>query len=335
MRIPRYILLVLVVLAFVLPAGACGRRSALPAALGDREFWGLIESLSEPAGEFTLSDNLVSNEPRFAEMAKWLRPVGGGYIGVGPEQNFSYIAGLRPQIAFIIDIRRENLDLHLLYKALFELANDRADFVSRLFSRPRPDGLSSGSSVDEIFEQFDRVAASPEILRKNTALIRERLLETRGFPVPPADLEIIELTLNVFYTAGPAIDYYGSRSAAARRPSYRELMTMKDFTGDARSFLATEEAFQFVKDMHTRNLIVPVVGNFAGPGSIRRAGEYVRERRGLITGVYGSNVGIYLTNLEALAYCANLSTLPASTGTWFIESDRLRLLRDKLQACAK
>ena len=70
---------------------------------------------------------------------------GGVYIGVGPEQNFTYIARLRPSTAFIIDIRRENRSLHLLYKALFEISRDRADFVSRLFSPARPAGRMSNA----------------------------------------------------------------------------------------------------------------------------------------------------------------------------------------------
>src|SRR5215211_4722674 len=97
-----------------LSSTACVRRSTLPVAMSDQEYWGLIEALSEPAGTFSLSDNLVSNEPRVAENLRWLRPSGGVYIGVGPEQNFSYIARLRPAMAFIIDIRRENRNLHLL-----------------------------------------------------------------------------------------------------------------------------------------------------------------------------------------------------------------------------
>src|SRR5438128_1295919 len=119
----------------VLAAAGCARRSAVPAALSDREFWSLIEALSEPPGRFTVSDNLLSNEPHVAENLRQLPRSGGVYIGVGPEQNFSYIERARPQLAFIVDIRRENLSLHLLYKALFDLSADRAEFVSRLFSR--------------------------------------------------------------------------------------------------------------------------------------------------------------------------------------------------------
>ena len=77
-------------------------------------------------------------------------------MGVGPEQNFTYIAVTRPAIAFIVDIRRGNLDLHLMYKALFELSADRADFVSRLFSRKRPAGPAA--DVDRR-RDFFRVSA--------------------------------------------------------------------------------------------------------------------------------------------------------------------------------
>src|SRR6185295_341025 len=76
------------------------------------------------------------------------------YLGVGPEQNYTYIAAVRPAMAIIFDIRRGNLDLQLMYKALFELASDRADFVSMLFAKPRPAGLTSRSTVVQLFAAF-------------------------------------------------------------------------------------------------------------------------------------------------------------------------------------
>ena len=326
--------LALALCSVVLASGACSRRSTLPAAISDREFWALIESLSEPAGAFTLSDNIVSNEPRLADTIRWIRPTGGAYVGVGPEQNFSYIAALRPAIAFIIDIRRENLDLHLLYKALFELSADRADFVSRLFSRPRPAGLASTASVDEIFRQYDAVAPSLEQFSRNSALVRERLLVTRGLPLSQTDLDWIDHVRRAFYTDGPNIDYYGSSRVDAVRPAYRQLMTAKDATGRHRSVLATEEGFLFVKELQSRNLIVPVVGDFGGPTAIRRVGDYVRDHADRINAVYGSNVGAYLTNEQARAFCGNLATLPAASRAWFIESGGMRTLGTKLRACA-
>jgi hypothetical protein len=112
----------------------------LPARLSNAEFWGLVEAFSEPSGYFQ-SDNLVSNEHTFQHVVpaleKLARP-GSVYLGVAPDQNFTYLLALKPQLAFIVDIRRGNLQTQLMYKALIELSLDRADFVGRLFARPRP-----------------------------------------------------------------------------------------------------------------------------------------------------------------------------------------------------
>jgi hypothetical protein len=316
----------------VLSSTSCFRRSSLPVAMSDQEFWRLIEALSEPAGTFTLSDNLVSNEPHVAENVRWLRPTGGVYIGVGPEQNFSYIARLRPAMAFIVDIRRENRNLHLFYKSLFELSADRADFVSRLFSRSRPAGLGTTASASDIFSRYDSVARSPELFSRNAALVREKLLTAHTLPLSPADLAWIDRVFKAFYDDGPEIQFWGSREKEAV-PSYRVLMTAKDFTGQSRSFLATEEGFTFVKDLHSRNLIVPVVGDFGGPSAIDRVGEYVRAHSDVVHAFYGSNVGVYLNTQQTRAFCRNLENLPAARGAWFIERDGVRSLASKLKAC--
>ena len=293
----------------------------------------MITALSEPPGTFTLSDNFVSNEPRLAENARWLRAAGGVYVGVGPEQNFSYIARLQPSMAFVVDIRRENRDLHLLYKALFELSTDRADFVSRLFSRRRPAGLEPAASVDEIFRRYEGVAASPEEYDRNATLIRQRLIATHRFPLSNPELESIERAREAFYSDGLEIQFWGARSVHARRPSYRQLMTARDLMGQSRSFLATEEAFRFVKDLESRNRIVPVVGDFGGVAALRRVGDYVRDHANVVTAFYASNVAVYLTNEQARAFCGNLAALPAAPDAWFIESDAVRLLSGKLKAC--
>ena len=236
-------------------------------------------------------------------------------------------------MAFVIDIRRENLALHLLYKALFELSADRIDFVSRLFSRPRPAGLASTASVEEIFEQYERVAPSPEQYSRHASLVRERLLTTHGLPLSQTDLDWIDRVFGAFFAAGPKIDYYGSRPADAVRPSYRQLMTARDFTGQGRSFLAGEERFRFVKELQSRNLIVPVVGDFGGPTAFRRVGDYVRSHGARIHAVYGSNVGVYLTNQQTSAFCGNLASLPAASRAWVIDSNGMRPLDAKLESC--
>src|SRR5215813_9537478 len=132
-------ILVMVVLlaAFVVPRHPIVRHT-LPERLSDIEFWNLITGFSEPGGYFR-SDNFVSNESAFQRvipaLKKRIKP-GGVYVGVGPDQNFTYVAAFGPRLAFIVDIRRQNMLLHLMYKALFELSSNRTEFLSKLFSRP-------------------------------------------------------------------------------------------------------------------------------------------------------------------------------------------------------
>jgi len=130
-----FILLIQLTLPAVLRA-----EDKLPAQLSDEEFWKLSNELSEPDGTFR-SDNLLSNESYFQFVIPHLLELlktGNVYMGVGPEQNFTYIAALKPKMVFLVDIRRGNFDLQLMYKALFEMSADRADFVSKLFSKKRP-----------------------------------------------------------------------------------------------------------------------------------------------------------------------------------------------------
>src|SRR5205823_7720747 len=105
--------------------------------------------------------------PALVQRAKQNR----AYVGVGPEQNFTYIAALKPKMAFIVDVRRGNFDFHLIYKALFEMSADRAEFVSRLFSRPRPEGLTAKSTADEIFSAVANEQASDTLYSRNMRAI--------------------------------------------------------------------------------------------------------------------------------------------------------------------
>lgn len=329
-----------IVLALVLSTAvvqtACGMgvpRSTLPATLSDAEFWSMTTALSETAGAFTHSDNLVSNEIRLAQLVRMTRHRGGVYLGVGPEQNFSYIARLRPAMAFIVDLRRENRSLHLMYKALFELSTDRADFLSRLFSRERPAGVGPGTSVHDLFAQYETATPSRQLCEETARHVRERLLDARTFPLTSDDLAWIDYALNAFYTDGPAIHYGRLRPADTPGPSYRALMTAKDAEGQARSYLADEEAFAFVRGLHARNLIVPIVGDFAGQRALRGAGDYIRRHNGIVQVFYASNVEVYLNRRHLAAFCHNLATLPHGSRTRFIDSKTIQWFAAKLKAC--
>src|SRR5262245_28113061 len=198
------------------PARVSGRVAAdTPSKLSGAEFWQLSQSISEPNGTFR-SDNLLSNEMVFErmlpELLKATKP-GGVYLGVGPEQNFTYIVAMRSQMAFITDIRRENLHVLLMYKALFELSRDRAEFISRLFTKPRPAGLTAASRIADILNAYWTVPSADEATyAANLKAIQDQLTKTDGVPLPKEDLDGVADAYRAFYWYGPGMNYSASLS---------------------------------------------------------------------------------------------------------------------------
>lgn len=318
--------------AAVLALPGCGPSSASLPPLTNEEFWRLSTSLSEPPGVFE-QDNLVSNELLFAQFAQALRNRGAVYVGVGPEQNFSYIARLEPSLAFIVDIRRENLLLHLMYKALFAISSDRAVFVSRLFSRPRPPGTGRDTSVSDLFAAFAPVSASASLFDETLQRIRRELIETHRLPLGGDDVASIETTLKAFMVEGPEIRYGRGQPPSRTRPTYRTLMTETDLRGNPQSYLASHETFARVKTLQEQNRVVPVIGDFAGEHAIRGIGDVMRQQQLILSAFYASNVEVYLSRDQRRMFCRSLATLPHDDATYFIGNRRLIRLSDKLESC--
>jgi hypothetical protein len=318
--------LISAVLAGVVAVWVAARPLAvepLPDRLDDRTFWRLTEELSEPGGSFR-SENLVSNELVFARVLPDLvaraRPQ-GIYLGVGPEQNFTYIAAIRPRLAFVLDIRRGNLQLQLLYKALFELSADRAEFLGRLFSRAMPADLGPSPALPQLLAALANApAAGEERYRAHLRAVLGHLVITRGFGLSVADLEGIDFVYSSFHRFGPAITWNSSTNGSSGgRATYTELMQQATADGRGLSYLASEEAFGFVKAMQTRNLVVPVVGDFAGPKALRAIGRYLRQHAEVVTAFYLSNVESYLRQDGTwLAFCGNVASLPIDESSLFI-----------------
>jgi hypothetical protein len=314
---------------FVLVVSVAGAAAqSVPAELSDQQFWKLSSDFSETDGFFR-SDNLLSNEIFFQYVIPELSATaksGRVYMGVGPEQNFTYIVALKPKMVFIVDIRRGNLDLQLMYKALFEMSKDRAEFVSKLFCRPRPAGLTTQSTAKAIFAAYAGVARDEQLYTDNLVAIQNHLTSKHGFALSSGDLSGIEYVYQMFCRFGPDINYNSSAGGfggGTNRVTYSELMTATDENGLARSFLATEENFSFMKDLETKNLVIPVVGNFGGNKAIRAVGKYLKDINATVSAFYLSNVEQYLyqdgiwTN-----FCANVATLPLDSTSTFIRSVR-------------
>ena len=327
MRTRRYTLFAIFMLVFQLGLySAAHGADKLPTQLSDQEFWKLSSELSEPDGTFR-SDNLLSNESYFQYVIPQLNEVaksGQVYMGVGPEQNFTYISALKPKMVFILDIRRGNLDLQLMYKALFEMSKDRAEFVSRLFARKQPAGISSNSTLEEIFNAVSNAATSDEIYAENLNAIKDHLMKKHGFPLSENDTGGIEWVYGNFQRFGTHINYGSSgRGGFGNGVTYADLMLATDAQGVSRSYLANEENFNVLKSLHMKNLIVPVVGNFAGSKAIRSVGTYVRERDGMVAAFYLSNVEQYLRQDGIWDdFCRNVASLPLDASSTFIRSER-------------
>ena len=312
--------------------GAATQTATIPARLTDAEFWALSELVSEPNGDFQ-SDNFLSNEQGMQvvipDLIKTAKP-GRVYLGVGPEQNFPYILAIKPAVAIIFDVRRGNLHEHLLYKALFELSTDRADFLARLFSRKRPDGLTKASSVDALMSAFDAVLPSPELYQANLADVTAHLTKKHGFALHDDDIPGIDYVYKTaFYAGGPRLTYnMAGRNAGGRGGgggggafggTYWALQMLDDGTGLNRGFLATEESWAAMKDFETRNLLVPVVGDFGGTKAIRAVGKYLKEHGTVVSAFYLSNVEQYLNRSGTeQAFLCNVATLPLDDTSTFI-----------------
>jgi hypothetical protein len=306
----------------------------LPAQYTDAEFWKLVTDFSERGGDFPY-ENFVSNERNYQvvlpDVKRMIQP-GGVYLGVAPEQNFTYIAAIQPKVAFIFDIRRQNLIELLMYKALFELAPDRVEFASKLFSRRVPSALGPTPSPAELMNAINAAKPDAQLYAETLQAMKSRLVGLHRFTLSNDDLQKIDYIFRVFYQGGPRMDYaYSSRSPNASVPSYYNLMVATDGRGKNWAFLASDENYRFVRTMQQKNLIIPIVGDFAGPKAIKAVGQYLKDHNAAVSVFYISNVEDYLSSSWA-DYRANLSSLPVEPSGLFIrfvpQNTYLRPIKD-------
>ena len=307
-------------------------QSKLPENLSATEFSRLSREFSEEGGYFR-SDNFTSNETSYLHIAGNLKKLGangGAYIGVGPEQNFSYIAKTRPRIAFLIDIRRQAIIQHLMYKAIFHLSPTPAQFLSRLLSKPvsresKEKTLSppptQNASLNEILAFFSVAPADDKTYAANLAEIRKVIIEDFKFPLSEADQTSLDYVYKSFFTDGLEISYRTEGAGGIYFPTLKEILAETDLNGKQGNFLASREDYDFVRDLHRKNLIIPVVGNFAGRKALASIGDYLRNHGLTVTAYYMSNVEQYLFgNGEFSAFAANVKRLPITEKSLFIRS---------------
>jgi hypothetical protein len=319
-----WLLLTLILIA----AAAAFPQESLTAA----EFSRLIRDLSEEGGYF-FSDNFTSNEDSYLTVVDPMQQLGakGGayYIGVGPEQNFTYIAKVRPRIAFIVDIRRQAMIQHLMYKAIFHLSPTRAEFLSLLLSKPLKGKVPGPKdSIDSLVSYFLGIPADENTYTGNLAAIRKTIEQEFKFPLSREDQESLEYVYRSFRLQGFNIGFdingmFGSRFG--HLPNLKELLVQKDLNGKQGNFLAGVEDYDFVRGMHRRNMIIPIVGDFGGNKALASVGSYLKKHGYIVTVFYASNVEIVLFEYgygsELFpSFVNNIKKLPISDHSLLIRS---------------
>jgi hypothetical protein len=296
--------------------------AAPPLEISRAQFAQYIEELSEPEGYFD-TDNFISNETSYLHVIPELRRLvkpGNVYLGVGPDQNFPYIAHTQPSLAIISDIRRQNMLQHLLYKALFDMSASRAEFVALLFSRETPK-VDKSATLPELLNAVRRTPTSDGRYRSNIAAIRQRLT-TYGLKLSAEDMRKIEYVAHTFWEEGLDLRFSSiGRNNAANYPTFQSLLLQADRTGKLQGYLATEDLFLWMKKFEAENRLIPIVGDFAGPKAFKAVGAFLRKNGLLVSTFYTSNVEYYLFEDGKWGrYIENVRALPVTTDAVFIRA---------------
>jgi hypothetical protein len=281
--------------------------------------------LSETAGYFP-SENVVSNETSYLHVLDAMRREGvkgGAYIGVGPDQNFSYIAAIRPEVAFMFDIRRDAMLEHQLFKAVFAMSRNRLEYLCVLLAKPLPANVDAwkDSSITSLVRFIDTTNASVELAKSSEIEIESRARKF-GIPLSDNDIGVLALYRSAFIRYGLDVQYSSlNGSMMGNMPGWRELLIEVDRAGHQANYLAADSLFQFVKRMEAENRIIPVTGNAAGPTALRKLGDEIRARNLVVSAMYMSNVEQYLfRDLSFNAFAENVKTLPRNEKSVMIRS---------------
>lgn len=257
--------------------------------------FGALSARLSGAGGYFDTDNLISNEKSLLHPLTLLdaREVRGGvYIGVGPDQNFNYIARVQPRLAIITDIRRDNLLHHLLFQALFTAASSRQEFLALWTGRPMP-AEPVPVSIDELVAWAARTPATAASRARALQVVRERV-QASGIPLSADDLATIARFHTAFITEGVGLRFTSvGRAPQWYYPTLGELLRERDLAGRQTSYLASDTAFRIVRSLQQRRLIIPVVGDLSGSVLGKIAGV-LRERGESLSVLYTSNVEDYL-----------------------------------------
>jgi hypothetical protein len=133
---------------------------------------------------------IVGNEWSLDAFAPSITGLGGGYVGVGPDQAYLLIGWQRPELAWLVDYDPKVLRVHAMYRALVLAAETPAEFLAMF----EPEGVARAQAAIAKHDDEDRHLR--RLYRNNRDMFRWRLvtvvrkLEKRGVPCWLDDDEI-------------------------------------------------------------------------------------------------------------------------------------------------
>jgi hypothetical protein len=304
-------------LALVLLVSVCTRREKASTPRFDE----LVAKLSEKGGYFD-TDNLISNEAAYIQVVPHLAPVGGVYIGVGPEQNFHYIGRLRPSWAFIVDVRRDNMLHHLLLNAILVKAKTPFEYLCLLFSRKCDEEAPPGAPFADMVAAVERSEPDEALYHRNLVEVMRHVHEDLRVLLEERDEKVLEFIYRSFFEEQLDLRFKShGRPPMPYHPSYRGLLLAQGVDDEPAHFLSRPDDYDYVRRLAVEGRLIPVVGDFSGSHALRAVGEFARQQGEKVTAFYVSNVEFYLMRDGSFpAYVENVRSLPRSESSQFIRA---------------
>jgi hypothetical protein len=182
-------------------------------------------------------------------------------------------------------------------------------------------------SIEAIFDAYETAPADKTIFERNLSEVLVHLRQNHQFRLTGEDDDQIRYVYTAFFRSGPDLSYTFNDSyyqgTLGGMPTYRQLMLDTDSNvtpPQNLGFLGTEERFRHVQAVQRKNLIVPLVGDFAGPKTLKRVGQYLKDRNAVLSAVYTSNVEMYLFQQgdDWKRFYENVGDIPQNAASTFI-----------------
>jgi hypothetical protein len=209
-----------------------------------------------------------------------------------------------------------------MLKAVFHLSPNRLQFFSRLLSKPLAKDAPRGDApINDLLTFFGKVPGDERAYAANLNEIRKVIEKDFKFALSESDQTSLAYVYKNFRDEGLDIAYRFDGWRGSYFPTLKELILQADQRGKLGNFLVSAEDYDFVRDLHRRNLIIPVVGDFGGKKALAAVGDYLRKNGLKVTAFYTSNVEQYLFESGSFgAFANNVRRLPIDEKSLFIRA---------------